>query len=206
MVGISFDDGPNPENVIEILDILKEHKATATFFWIATYAKQLNKDHPTLMKRVVKRISKEGHEVGLHAPFDYIPNTWYRATTKFTKQQLSDAKKYLEDLTGQNIKYYRPHYYLQPISILYAIQLYMTTVLGNAAHYANPDIDTNIQIKKFSRANAGDILVFHDGNTIKRKTNYILKVIPAVLNNINKRKIIPTKVSGLSSETIQFPF
>ena len=58
LVGLSFDDGPSPDNTAAVLDILARHQARATFFLIGTRAAA----HPEL----VRRIREEGHEVGSH--------------------------------------------------------------------------------------------------------------------------------------------
>ncbi|MDK1389253.1 chitooligosaccharide deacetylase NodB [Sinorhizobium sp. 7-81] len=57
-VYLTFDDGPNPLFTPEILDLLAEHRVSATFFVIGAYAKQ----QPELIRRMVA----EGHEVANH--------------------------------------------------------------------------------------------------------------------------------------------
>jgi peptidoglycan/xylan/chitin deacetylase (PgdA/CDA1 family) len=57
-VAISFDDGPHPVFTPQVLEILREHDAKATFFLIGERARR----HPDL----VARIKAEGHEVGNH--------------------------------------------------------------------------------------------------------------------------------------------
>lgn len=58
LVALSFDDGPNPAFTPQVLDILRQHEAKATFFLIGERASR----HPEL----VARIKAEGHEVGNH--------------------------------------------------------------------------------------------------------------------------------------------
>jgi len=62
VVGLSFDDGPDPEFTPRVLEILRRYDAKATFFLIGGNALR----HPDL----VQRIRAEGHEVGNH----YITN------------------------------------------------------------------------------------------------------------------------------------
>lgn len=56
---LSFDDGPNPEFTPPVLDLLKAHDATATFFLIG--------DQLDLHPGVVQRIVAEGHALGNHS-------------------------------------------------------------------------------------------------------------------------------------------
>ena len=58
LVGLSFDDGPHPTFTPEVLDILQQHHAHATFFLIGGRALR----HP----EVVAQIKAGRHEVGNH--------------------------------------------------------------------------------------------------------------------------------------------
>ncbi len=56
---LTFDDGPHPEFTPPVLDLLKTHGATATFFLIGDRIDR----HPG----VVRRIVDEGHALGNHS-------------------------------------------------------------------------------------------------------------------------------------------
>jgi hypothetical protein len=58
VVALSFDDGPHPRFTLQVLEILRQHDATATFFLIGERAIR----HPD----VVSKIKADGHEVGNH--------------------------------------------------------------------------------------------------------------------------------------------
>ena len=58
VIALTFDDGPWPKTTSEILDVLKENGAKATFFEIGNQVAE-NAD-------VVKRIHAEGHQIGSH--------------------------------------------------------------------------------------------------------------------------------------------
>ncbi|MFD9439614.1 bifunctional polysaccharide deacetylase/glycosyltransferase family 2 protein [Streptomyces sp. NPDC060006] len=55
-VALTFDGGPDPRWTPRILDLLKQHRARATFFLLGSRAAR----HPDL----VRRIRAEGHEIG----------------------------------------------------------------------------------------------------------------------------------------------
>jgi peptidoglycan/xylan/chitin deacetylase (PgdA/CDA1 family) len=58
VVALSFDDGPHPRFTLQVLEILRQHDATATFFLIGERAIR----HPD----VVSQMKGDGHEVGNH--------------------------------------------------------------------------------------------------------------------------------------------
>jgi len=58
-VAITFDDGPSGPNTPRLLDMLKERKIHATFFFVG----QCVAEYPDIVKRIVA----EGHEVGNHS-------------------------------------------------------------------------------------------------------------------------------------------
>jgi peptidoglycan-N-acetylglucosamine deacetylase len=58
LVALSFDDGPHPEFTPQVLEVLKQHEAKATFFLIGERALRY--------AEVVARIRAEGHEIGNH--------------------------------------------------------------------------------------------------------------------------------------------
>jgi peptidoglycan/xylan/chitin deacetylase (PgdA/CDA1 family) len=56
---LTFDDGPSGAYTAQILDSLKKHKISATFFWLA----QLSPKYPA----IVQRAYQEGHVLGNHS-------------------------------------------------------------------------------------------------------------------------------------------
>lgn len=197
LVAFSFDDGPNPKNIIEVLTILNTAKVSGTFFWIVENARKLKEAQPKLFKKVLELIYKGNHEIGLHAPYDYKPSLLTRAYGKFTKQELKDAKGELEKITNLKIKLYRPHILLQPATIFFANQIGLTTVIGDLYHYADAAASRERQINKFSKAPAGSILIFHDGLSKLRQSTSITKVLPKVILNLQDKDLVLTKISSL---------
>jgi len=58
-IAMTFDDGPSGPNTPRLLDMLKERKIHATFFFVG----QCVEEYPD----IVKRIAAEGHEVANHS-------------------------------------------------------------------------------------------------------------------------------------------
>ena len=103
----AFEDKFNPKNwdsidprveknTHRLLDLLAEHDGKATFFTLGWVAERF--------PELVKRISAEGHEVASHGMMHK------RATDQSRDafaNDLGDAKKLLEDLTGHQVLGYR---------------------------------------------------------------------------------------------------
>lgn len=58
IIAITFDDGPDPTYTPQVLHLLRQYKAEATFFMIGFRVQR----NPYLVKQVLK----EGHEIGNH--------------------------------------------------------------------------------------------------------------------------------------------
>jgi peptidoglycan/xylan/chitin deacetylase (PgdA/CDA1 family) len=58
-IAMTFDDGPSAPNTPRLLDMLKQRKIHATFFFVG----QCVQENPEIVKRIVA----EGHEVGNHS-------------------------------------------------------------------------------------------------------------------------------------------
>ena len=95
---LTFDAGYINENVIEILDILKEEEVPGAFFILG---------HPLLKNTdVIKRMKEEGHLVCNHTKN-------HKDISKMSKEELtknlSDLEKMYEEKTGYSLdKYFRP--------------------------------------------------------------------------------------------------
>lgn len=87
---LTFDDGPSKKTE-EILDILQEHNAKATFFVIGNSLTEENRP-------ILERLIKEGHAVGLHAN-NHSYEEFY-ATEESWKEDWIQLKERLEKEYG----------------------------------------------------------------------------------------------------------
>ncbi|MEM9185748.1 MAG: polysaccharide deacetylase family protein [Planctomycetota bacterium] len=97
-VALTIDDGPSRRSG-DILDLLRGHGATATFF--------IHTDHVEETaggEELVERMLSEGHEVGNHMPAD-VPSATLDAETFATEFRRSDAR--LRQL-GVSPRWFRP--------------------------------------------------------------------------------------------------
>ncbi len=95
VVYITFDDGPS-QYTDQLLDILKQHEAKATFFMIG---RQLN-EHPD----AVKRLLKEGSYPGLHSMTHNYNKLYKSGSSANFVNEFKKEQKMVEKLIG-----YTPH-------------------------------------------------------------------------------------------------
>ena len=96
---LTFDVGYENGNTESILDTLKKHNVSATFFVVGTYIES----DPEL----VKRMAEEGHIVGNHTW--HHPDMSQIAALDTFKKELVDVEDAYREVTGEEMtKFYRP--------------------------------------------------------------------------------------------------
>ncbi|MGN0465223.1 MAG: polysaccharide deacetylase family protein [Lachnospiraceae bacterium] len=93
---LTFDDGPS-DNTEKILDILKEKNVKATFFVVGREGENA--------KKIYQRILAEGNTLGLHS-YSHDYDKIYSSIEEY-KKDLDKLRKYLKQVTGREIKFYR---------------------------------------------------------------------------------------------------
>lgn len=99
MVALTFDDGPHPEFTDQILDILEENHAVATFFEVAT---NLHKDPDA-----VRRAADMGCEIGSHS---YRHANLGKMSQEAIQADLAAADELFTQVLGQAPTLLRPPY------------------------------------------------------------------------------------------------
>src|SRR5690606_17833233 len=108
-----FDDGPHPDFTPQILKLLRQHNAKATFFCIGKKVAQ----HP----EIVKGIIAEGHIIGNHT-YSHTKAFGFLSTKKVT-DELQTTEETIERLTGLKTKLYRPAFGVTNPNISTAVKL-----------------------------------------------------------------------------------
>lgn len=99
VIYLTFDAGYENGNTEPILDALKKHNATATFFVVGHYLESA----PELVKRMVA----EGHTVGNHTY--HHPDMSSISDRDAFAREMNDAAALYKEITGQEMTaYYRP--------------------------------------------------------------------------------------------------
>ena len=98
-IALTFDDGPDPKYTPQILDILKNKNAPATFFVVG-----VNVEENTSLLR---REYQGGHTVGNHT---YTHPNIATMSEDATARQLSMTQRLIENATGRSTTLFRPPY------------------------------------------------------------------------------------------------
>jgi peptidoglycan/xylan/chitin deacetylase (PgdA/CDA1 family) len=169
-LAITFDDGPNPAITPELLDILEQYEAHATFFVIGQFAS----DCPDLLREIARR----GHAIGNHT--DRHANLLWRTPTQI-HQQIQHCNETIGAITGDTPKWFRPPFGLRnPWVIPTARKLGQEAVLWTRLPGDWRDKPASWLINRMepiakraqsaqscggnSSATTGDILCLHDGD------------------------------------------
>lgn len=181
-VALTIDDGPS-EATSEILDVLADNDARATFFVIGENVRE----RPDLTRRLVA----EGHELGHHMMVDEpsidLADETFRA-------RFDEMDAILDELGGSDV--FRPASgWYDDRMVEHAAGFGYRTVLGSVYPF-----DAQIPFPKLSTwymqqlTSPGSILILHDGPERGLRTAAVLR---ALLPELRARGIEVVPVSGL---------
>ncbi|MFC8093398.1 polysaccharide deacetylase family protein [Streptomyces sp. NPDC057301] len=155
-VNITIDDGPHPQFTPQMLDVLEEYGARATFCVVGTQARR----HPELVKRIVA----EGHRLCNHS--DSHDSTMDRKSKSYQEKEVLDAARtILKASGGVPATYYRaPGGAFTPYSRKLAAHHGMRPLGWNVdpRDWDLPGVDAIVRTVKSQLAN-GPTVLLHDG-------------------------------------------
>jgi peptidoglycan/xylan/chitin deacetylase (PgdA/CDA1 family) len=119
---LTFDDGPNPEVTPRLLEVLERAGVRATFFVIGRFVREC--------PELVREIRAAGHVVGNHTE----THPWLAwQTERRIREELSGASAAIEDVLGENVRYFRcPHGARRPAVLRVVREMGMVPVQWNA--------------------------------------------------------------------------
>ncbi len=162
-VFLTFDDGPDARVTPEVLSILKDFDARATFFCLGSQVEK----NPTIFDQIIH----QGHAIGNHT-YSH-PNAWRKNRTEFLK----DVEK-CEHIFSSSLM--RPPYGNLPLSGLNELRHKYKIIMWSLMSYdfdprVAPDTIIKVMIKYTS---PGSIWVFHDNTMAK---SHCLSVLPRLI-------------------------
>lgn len=155
VIALTFDDGPNEPYTTQILNELAKYNAKATFFLVGACAER----YP----ETVKKIIKDGHEVGNHSMNHKFTN--YLKQRDF-KQQIMNAQKVIKSISGKTPALFRPPWlYRQSRIFKTAHKLRLQPISGEFCSSIEVIQPSASKIAKHAIkiAKPGRIIIFHDG-------------------------------------------
>jgi peptidoglycan/xylan/chitin deacetylase (PgdA/CDA1 family) len=167
-IALTFDDGPNPEWTLRLLDVLERFGVKATFFLVGKYASA----EPAL----TRYIANAGHVVGNHSWSH--PNLALTAPGK-VREELRTTKDALEQIIGGPVKHFRPPFGARRPDVLRAArELGMVPVLWNAmtGDWSEPDsakiaAALGGKVERLAARGVAANVVLHDGGHLEPRAN-----------------------------------
>ena len=174
VIALTFDDGPNPKYTNQVLELLKQYGAHATFFEIGYRMEQYPK--------VVDQVVHAGHELGNHSMTHQYEN---KAGVKYMCLDIIKADRIIQKYQPNHLMLFRPPGgYIDTALLQEAKQLGYKVVLWSyhqdTKDYSLPGAQV-IADHIIRHARNGDIVLLHDGGGDRSQTIQALKsILPAL--------------------------
>ncbi len=186
-IALSFDDGPDPRWTPKILDILKEKHVPAAFFVVGEEAAK--------SPGVLKRAYAEGHSIGNHT-YSH-PNLDEISPTQL-RWELNITQRLIESTLGVKSILFRPPYgidhqpeYAEEVAQLPIAQDMGYLIVGQKIDphdwrqpYGKQVPAEEIIEGVLRQADAGNIVLFHDGGGDRSQT---VKALPVIIDRLRER-------------------
>lgn len=190
-VALSFDDGPDAAVTPQVLDLLAQQGARASFFVIGQHVEA----QPDLARRIVD----EGHELGNHS---HAHSRWlnFRGVTAM-HAEIEKAMAVLRDLQPRPWPpLYRPPVGLKNPPLARVVEALNLKVIAWSLHsrdtrMKNPQAIAERVLKKIK---AGDIILMHDGHDLPGGSRpATVEALRLILAGLKERGLVPVTVSEL---------
>lgn len=189
-IALTIDDGPDPVVTPQVLDLLDQAGARATFFCIGERAAA----HPALVADILRR----GHDVQNHSQAHR--KTFSLFGPGRMAQDITAAQQTFSRLTGRTPRFFRApaglrNPFLEPVLARHGLTLASWTRRG----FDTREGDADTVLARLSRGlAAGDILLLHDGHAAlgRQGRPVILDVLPRLLDAVRKAGLRPVTLTA----------
>lgn len=174
VVALTFDDGPW-STTQELLDVLKENGAVATFF---TIGEQIPEQPKTM-----EQMAAAGHQIATHS-YDHAATgggNGVDMTHQSPEKQIEEVQmgqQAIADATGQEAsKVFRSPGGNFHDEIIWNLQPYITSEIGwnvDTEDWRRPGVDAIVQ--RLLSVKSGDVVLMHDGGGPRSQTIEALKI------------------------------
>lgn len=193
-IAITFDDGPTEPYTSQILDVLRDFRARATFFVLGARAARA--------PDVVRRAAHEGHEIGNH--------TWDHAalplhTPPAMRATIRRTSDVVETITGERPRVFRaPFGWRNPWLDGAARREGCEPIAWTVGVYDTdrPGVDAIVS-RAIEGFVDGSILLLHDGRSFDPDpdASQVVAALPHIIGEAQRRGLRLLTVSELLSET-----
>lgn len=195
-IAITFDDGPTEPYTSQILDVLRQFGARATFFVLGARAQQA----PAL----VRRAAQEGHEIGNH--------TWDHAalplrTPSAMRVTIRRTSDLVDNITGVRPRVFRaPFGWRNPWLDSAARREGCEPIAWTVGVYDTdrPGVEAIVS-RAIEGFVDGSIILLHDGRSFDPEpdASQVVDALPLILREAQQRGFRLLTVSELLAESVQ---
>lgn len=153
-VAITFDDGPDPVFTPQVLRLLADHGAKATFFCIGKRVQA----HPGIVKDIIG----QGHTLGNHS-FSHS-NTFGFKSTWAVVTELQETERTVQEQTGLRMRLFRPPFGVTNPPIARAVAAQDLVCVGWSIRSLDTTWRSADQVWKriLRRLKGGETILLHD--------------------------------------------
>jgi peptidoglycan/xylan/chitin deacetylase (PgdA/CDA1 family) len=187
ILALTYDDGPSETLTPQLLDLLRQHNATATFFMVGRNAKK----YPNLVNRVLQ----EGHDVGCHTAQHL--NAW-KASPWRAVADIDDGYEMLSPWIGSNAVFRPPHGKMT-LPTYWSIRnrgasVWWWTVDSGDTYKRLPQ---SSQVVDAVHRQHGGIILMHDVERSNEQKDFVLETTAALLDLARRESLHVTPLRDL---------
>jgi peptidoglycan-N-acetylglucosamine deacetylase len=190
VIALTFDDGPHPQYTAQILDLLKQYEAKATFFVVGNKIK--------LYPDVLEQTAQAGHEIANHT----YSHAYLNRMTNIHKE-LTSTEELIVEKTGRRSQLFRPPGGFYNDRLVSAVKDEGYTMVMWSWQLDTKDWDTpgvrRIVNSVLKNVKNGNIVLFHDYIEGPTQTIEALKVILPELKNKGYRMVTVSELLQYNS-------
>lgn len=195
LVALTFDDGPHPVYTGQILDILKIHNASATFFVIGKNAEE----YPELIKREVA----EGHEIGNHT---YSHPNMKNISVDEALDEIKKTQDIIFEIAGESPVIFRSPGGIFSEELVGAVMgINCKSILWSwkqdTRDWSKPGVKSIVDTV-INNINDGDIILFHDYNSAGSPTPAALEIIIPKLKEMGYSFVTVSELIAAKEEIV----
>jgi len=169
-VWLTLDDGPDPRDTPEILDLLAAHNALATFFVVGKKVER--------HRALVRRITAAGHTLGNHTQ-THPSATWWALPRPVVSREIARCNQAILTATGQAPQWFRSPVGMNNLSIHPAARRNSLRVIGWNAEGRDgcPAAPTQIVNRILSTVQPGSIILLHESGGSKHRALTLARLL-----------------------------
>ncbi|MCL5289751.1 MAG: polysaccharide deacetylase family protein [Bacillota bacterium] len=176
VVALTFDDGPSATFTPQVLDILKEHQAKATFFVVGKRAEK----YPEL----IQRMAQEGHEIANHT----YNHPMSPVNPARLAEELDKTDEVIYSITEKHTQYFRPpggkctRATVEP-ALAKGYKVILWTAQEDPMDWADPGVKRIVD-RVVENARNGSIIILHDCGGDRTQT---VEALPRIIKGLKEK-------------------